>query len=44
MIKLKLVRFTKKNEQLTAVETYSDNSIKEIPIKNGIVNYILEGT
>jgi len=41
--KLKKVTFSKKGEVTMAKEYYSDGSTREVPVTQGVVDYIVKG-
>lgn len=43
MNKLKKVEYKRENGKAIAIESYSDGTIKEVEIRNGMVSYILNG-
>lgn len=44
MVRLEVVEYGKEDGQLIAIEVYSDGSIRKVQIKNGVVDYILNGS
>ena len=43
MVKLEAVSYGKENGKIIAIEVYSDGSTRIVKIKDGIIDYVLNG-